>query len=192
MFDELDNKSFEFWNQKIEESEKKIGYLEVHDEQLTILREYFNPDSKIVDLGCGTNLYKKYYSNLVGVDVMNHPSVDIQSSILNFQTEDLFDGALCLGSIQYYSEDYIYETIRHVKSLVKKSGFIVLRCLYTKNSITFNDIITWDDSMVEFCCKAFDLKIVKTPYVYPLKEKVLTSSAGRLKDFKNITLVWQT
>lgn len=192
MFNKFDNKSFEFWDQKTEDGKKRIEYLEVHDEQLKVLREYFDPNSKIVDLGCGTNLYKKYYPNLLGIDVIDHPGVDVRSSILNFQTEDLFDGALCLGSVQYYSEDYIYETIKHVKSLIKKSGFIVLRSLYSKNSGNFNNIVTWDDRMIDFCSKIFDLKIVKAPYVYPLKEKVLKRAGDGFKEVKNMTLVWQT
>lgn len=158
------------------------------------MEKYLNKDATIVDLGCGTNLYKKYFHNLTGVDVIDHPAVDVQSSILNFNPIAKFDAALALGSIQYYDYGYIDECFAHMLSLVKSNGLVFWRSLFTEVSEKYGNLIFWDKDMIEGFTNKYNLDIIDPIETYPLKTEVRNKfnisgiNADRLS---NMTLVWR-
>jgi len=83
---------------------------------------------KVIDIGCGENLFKGQIHNLIGFDVDAYPNSDMQVSINDavFEKESI-DIALCLGSIQYRPvEDQFYE-VEKIVSWIKPGGFIVVR-----------------------------------------------------------------
>lgn len=86
-----------------------------------------NEQETIIDVGCGYNLFKPYLKDrLLGIDPFNN-SADVRVSIEDFQTDKLFDVALCLGSVNFGDEKTILLQIEKVVSLVKHNGRIYWR-----------------------------------------------------------------
>jgi len=86
-----------------------------------------DPTKKILDVGCGYNPFKEFFKdNLLGIDPYND-AADIRISIEDFETEELFDVAFCLGSINFGNEDVILKQIEKVVSLIKPGGMIYWR-----------------------------------------------------------------
>ena len=67
--------------------------------------------SRVLDVGCGYNEFKGKIDNLLGIDPYNKKA-DIQVSILNFSTEELFDVILAMGSINFGSTDKIFAELK--------------------------------------------------------------------------------
>lgn len=80
----------------------------------------------VLDLGCGYNEFKGKISNLVGVDPYN-TKADVQSSILDYRSKDLFDVIICLGSINFGSVDKIYSELEHAVKLTSLNGLLYFR-----------------------------------------------------------------
>lgn len=86
-----------------------------------------NP-SKVIDVGCGENLFKGLINNLYGFDKEYYPTADTQSSIEDIDIElESVDVALCLGSLQYTSRVEQERQLGKVVSWVKKGGYIIVR-----------------------------------------------------------------
>lgn len=81
---------------------------------------------KILDVGCGKNLFKPLFPNLIGIDPLRDEA-DFKVSIQDFQTSELFDVALCLGSIHFGTEEEIKPIITKVISFLKPTSRIYWR-----------------------------------------------------------------
>jgi hypothetical protein len=84
--------------------------------------------TKVIDVGCGNNLFKGLINNLYGFDKDNYPTVDKKTSIEDIDIElESVDVALCLGSLQYTSSDDQEHKLNKVLSWVKPGGYIIMR-----------------------------------------------------------------
>lgn len=92
-----------------------------------------NPNTKILDVGCGRNLLKPLFPNLIGVDPVTSQA-DIKMSIQDYQTTERFDVALCLGSIHFGTEAEIKEIIAKIISLLTPNSKIYWRSPVTKSN----------------------------------------------------------
>ena len=94
---------------------------------LTIIDEVnaLKPRS-VLDLGCGYNEFKGKISNLTGVDPYN-TKADVQSSILDYRSQDLFDVTICLGSINFGTVDKVYNELEHAVNLTTPGGLLYFR-----------------------------------------------------------------
>jgi len=85
----------------------------------------------VLDVGCGTNVFKSRILNLVGIDPANDHA-DVKLSIEYFAADDAnrnkFDIALCLGSINFGDEINILNQITCVVSCLKPKARIYWRC----------------------------------------------------------------
>ncbi len=72
-----------------------------------------NPDLKILDLGCGYNMYKDYLDNVTGVDPYVE-SADIMEKISNFKPPHKYDIIICFGPMNWYTFD---EQVRNMKTI---------------------------------------------------------------------------
>ena len=81
---------------------------------------------RVLDLGCGYNEFKGKISNLIGVDPYNSKA-DIQSSILDYRSKELFDITICLGSINFGSVDKVYDELEHAINLTAPGGLLYFR-----------------------------------------------------------------
>ena len=80
----------------------------------------------VLDQGCGYNEFKGQIRNLTGVDPYN-TKADVQSSILDYRSQDLFDVIICLGSINFGSVDKVYSELEHAVNLTTPGGLLYFR-----------------------------------------------------------------
>ena len=91
------------------------------------LLDKISPDESVIDIGCGSNLFRSHLPKLIGVDPASD-TADYKIPILNFETDQKFDVALCLGSVQFGDLDNIKEHLHKINSLLKPTGRIYWRC----------------------------------------------------------------
>lgn len=84
------------------------------------------PDEQVIDIGCGHNEFKSLVKNLTGIDIVN-PKADIVIDFDDFETDQLFDVALCLGSIQYGERSDIERQLKKLSNLLKPGGRVYWR-----------------------------------------------------------------
>ena len=209
--------AYKHWDTSTSDGQRRLSHLEIHPEQLSLMEKYLNQDMSILDLGCGTNLYKKYYPNILGVDVIDHPDVDVRSSILQFKSEQKFDAVLSLGSIQYFDYIYIEKCFAKMVDLVKSGGLIIFRALYREPSdhkahLTVNEsgkkylyfweknmgiLFFWEKNMIERLTTEYNLDIIHPLTTYPLKGPVnekfyaVNVKGSESKELMNMTLIWR-
>lgn len=91
------------------------------------LIEQIKESELVLDIGCGTNPFKGKIKNLIGIDPA-FSQADYQTTIEDFTTDKKFDVALCLGSINFGTEEIILRQIESVVSLLKVQARIYWRC----------------------------------------------------------------
>lgn len=84
------------------------------------------PNEQVIDIGCGNNEFKPLVNNLTGIDIVN-PRADIVIDFDDFETDQLFDVALCLGSIQYGERSDIQRQLKKLSSLLQPGGRVYWR-----------------------------------------------------------------
>jgi hypothetical protein len=90
------------------------------------IAEKIKPHERVIDIGCGFNEFKPMIGNLVGIDIVN-PKADVVVDLEHYETDELFDVAFCLGSIQYGDDDDMTRQIGKVANILKPSGRIYWR-----------------------------------------------------------------
>ena len=86
-----------------------------------------SPDEKILDIGCGRNLFKSFRPNLLGIDPV-HDDADIKVAFQDFETTEKFDVILCLGSLHFGElEDVVFLT-KKLTGMIKPGGKVFWRC----------------------------------------------------------------
>lgn len=186
-----DKAAYDHWDTNTPGGLGRLSHLEIHSEQLSLMKKYLNQDMTILDLGCGTNLYKKHYPNILGVDVIDHPNVDVRSSILEFESKEKYDAVLSLGSIQYYDYKYINQCFTKMIDLVKTDGLIIFRALYKEPSSQYGHLFFWDKSMIERLTTEHNLYIMHPLTTYPLKGMVDKKFGDNAPELMNMTLIWR-
>lgn len=117
----------------------------------------------VIDVGCGYNEFKGKIKNLVGVDPYNSRA-DIKSTILDYNTDEKFDVAICLGSINFGSSDKIISEMTKVVSLVQGGGFLYFRVnpglQHTKKEAKWINFYDWDPIFISNIAKSLGCKVV--------------------------------
>tara|TARA_R110000822_G_scaffold140325_8_gene278048 strand:+ start:653 stop:1171 length:519 start_codon:yes stop_codon:yes gene_type:complete len=81
----------------------------------------------ILDVGCGYNLFKDHYGDLLyGIDPAN-PAADEMVTIEALEVVKKYDIALCLGSLNFGDEFTILSQINKVVQCIKTGGTIYWR-----------------------------------------------------------------
>lgn len=118
-------------------------------------------DAKILDVGCGYNIFKPYFPNLLGIDPVT-TQADLQITLEEFNTTDLYDVILCLGSIQQGDIKYIKTQIQKLVSLLKSGGKIYWRTnliprgkLRKESSVLLSDGFIWTPEIHKTLCEEF-------------------------------------
>ena len=76
------------------------------------------PGERVIDIGCGNNEFKPLITGLIGIDIVN-PAADVVVDFDEYETEEKFDVALTLGSIQYGNEADIRKQLNKLASILK-------------------------------------------------------------------------
>jgi hypothetical protein len=91
------------------------------------LAKKIKDDEWVLDVGCGRNLFKGTIKNLVGIDPA-FDEADVKTTIEDYQTYQMFDVALCLGSVNFGSLVDIRRQIDCVVNYLKPEARIYWRC----------------------------------------------------------------
>jgi|SRR5581483_7561853 len=83
--------------------------------------------SVVLDVGCGFNRFKNKISNLIGCDIVN-PSADLVMDFMQLPLEKCsIDCILALGSVNFFSKEFVLRQIGFLHSLLKPGGYILFR-----------------------------------------------------------------
>ena len=102
------------------------GHLNIYNYSGLSLAKKIKPDEWVLDVGCGINAFKPLIANLVGIDPA-FGQADYQTTIEDFETEQRFDVAFCLGSINFGNETTIKKQITSIVNLLKPTARIYWR-----------------------------------------------------------------
>jgi len=93
------------------------------------LVDKIKPNEKVIDVGCGKNLFKDKIPGLIGIDPA-FPEADFMVSLEEFCliNKDKYDVAFCLGSINFGSKETIESQIELVVSILNEKNRIYWRC----------------------------------------------------------------
>jgi hypothetical protein len=81
----------------------------------------------VLDIGCGPNPFKGKIKNLIGIDPAFDES-DFKVALEEFKTNQKFDIAFCLGSINFGDRDKIITQIQLIVNLLNQNSKIYWRC----------------------------------------------------------------
>ena len=117
----------------------------------------------VLDVGCGYNEFKGKIHNLTGIDPYN-VHADWKIGILDFSSEKKFDVILCLGSINFGSNNKIEKEISKVISLLEDGGTIFFRVnpglSHDKPESRFIDFFPWNVPFIIEQAQKHNLKIL--------------------------------
>ena len=147
------------------------------------LAKRVSDSERVLDVGCGHNPFKGMIKNLVGIDPA-FEEADFRGTIEEYQSDELFDVAFCLGSINFGNEAKIRLEIEKIISLLKPNGRIYWRCNPARadhDSEKCEDInfFEWSLAYHEQFCKDYGFELYDVCFERPEPHK------------KRIYAVWQ-
>lgn len=97
---------------------------------------YDNDPQSVIDYGCGTNTFKKWFPNIFGIDFMNWPfnETDLITPDMNqfiSEHQGAFDCGIAVNSTHFGNIDIVRENIIRCMTLIKPKG----RFLFTINTL---------------------------------------------------------
>jgi hypothetical protein len=118
----------------------------------------------VLDVGCGVNIFKPLIANLVGIDPA-FVQADVMTTIEEFKTEQRFDVAFCLGSINFGNEKNIKNQIQCIVDLLKSNARIYWRCNpglrdHGNSQCHEIDFFPWSPQLLKEYAKEFEFNIV--------------------------------
>lgn len=91
------------------------------------LIDKIQPHEKILDIGCGFNLFKDTFGDrLYGIDPVNDEADEIVG-IMEFETDKQWDVAFALGSLNFGTVEDVEPQVEKAISLLKPGGRIYWR-----------------------------------------------------------------
>ena len=121
-----------------------------------------NPRS-VLDVGCGYNEFKGKIQNLTGIDPYNDRA-DYKISIMDFRSNEKFDVILCLGSINFGSQDKITAEIAKTVHLLEEGGTIFFRVnpgvSHDTKESRWIEFFAWNVPFIIELAEKFNLKVL--------------------------------
>ena len=121
-----------------------------------------NPRS-VLDVGCGYNEFKGKIKNLIGIDPYNDLA-DYKISIMDFRSDEKFDVILCLGSINFGSQDKITAEIAKTVHLLEDGGTIFFRVnpgvSHDRPESRWIEFFAWNVPFIIELAEKFNLKVL--------------------------------
>jgi hypothetical protein len=121
-----------------------------------------NPRS-VLDVGCGYNEFKGKIKNLTGIDPYNDRA-DYKISIMDFRFNEKFDVILCLGSINFGSQDKITAEIAKTVHLLEEGGTIFFRVnpglSHDRPESQWIEFFAWNVPFIIDLAERFNLKVL--------------------------------
>lgn len=154
------------------------------------LARQIRPEEHVVDVGCGKNLFKGLIPKLTGIDPA-FDEADYKVTIEEFKTNQQFDVAFVLGSINFGDENVIRKQIAKVLTILKPKARIYWRCHPGTSKHPFEesnniDFFPWSFEKHEELSKDFNCKLVDLQWEHWSIDHTTLSSSG-----KNIFAIWK-
>jgi hypothetical protein len=93
------------------------------------ITDLLDKDANIVDAGCGSNMFRDIFPNLIGFDIVDFGNQDHVCNILEAPIqENSQDGILCLGVLHECPDEYHMPNIEKMVSWLKLGGKLIMRC----------------------------------------------------------------
>ena len=93
------------------------------------ITDLLDKDANIVDAGCGSNMFRDIFPNLVGFDIVDFGNQNYVCNILEAPIqENSQDGVLCLGVLHECPDEYHVPNIEKMLSWIKPGGKLIMRC----------------------------------------------------------------
>lgn len=119
-----------------------------------------NP-AKVLDVGCGYNQFKERIPNLTGIDPYNNQA-DYMVDIIDYRVEPAsYDAIICLGSINFNSQEDIESRIERCVDLLAPGGRMYFRAnpgIDHKNG-PWVEIFPWSFEKCYEIAKKFNLEV---------------------------------
>lgn len=116
---------------------------------------------KVLDVGCGYNQFKERIPNLTGIDPYNN-CADYMVDILDYRVEpENYDAIICLGSINFNSQEDIEVRIAQCVELLAPGGRMYFRAnpgIDHKNG-PWVEIFPWSFEKCYEIAKKFELSV---------------------------------
>lgn len=125
-----------------------------------------NPVS-IIDIGCGANLFKPFFKNLIGFDPC-HSAADITKYYNTvYETENKYDAAFAICSLHFVPIEKFSEQIHRLAKVIKPGGrgyitFNIDRIVEKSNGITFSEAAYYCNSEIT----KLKLKLIVVDQIY--------------------------
>lgn len=117
----------------------------------------------VLDVGCGYNEFKGKIHNLTGIDPYNDRA-DHKISIMDFRSTQQYDVILCLGSINFGSQDKITAEMAKVVLLLAQGGTIFCRAnpgvSHTGTEARWIEFYAWNVPFIIALAERFNLKVL--------------------------------
>ena len=114
-----------YWSYNVDYGTKMTGAL-LRDKLQALINK--NPNARILDVGCGDNGWKQIFPhNVTGIDPFNHHAC-VKAGILEYESDEMFDAVLCLGSINFGDRETIFKQVKKAAGFVKQGGQMFWRC----------------------------------------------------------------
>jgi len=117
----------------------------------------------VLDVGCGYNEFKGKINNLIGIDPYNDKA-DFQVGTLEYKTHEKFDVILCLGSVNFGSQDKIISEVKRCVDLLEDNGFMFFRVnpgvQHDKPEAKWIEFYAWNVPFIIELSKMFGLSIL--------------------------------
>jgi hypothetical protein len=122
-----------------------------------------NP-SAVLDVGCGYNEFRGKIKNLTGIDPYND-NADQKISILDYQSDQKYDVILCLGSVNFGSQDKITAEVAKAVLLLADGGTMFFRVnpgvQHDKPESRWIEFFAWNVPFIIELAELFGLKILE-------------------------------
>lgn len=140
------------------------GHLNLYQYSGLSLAGKIKPEEWVLDVGCGINPFKSLIANLVGIDPA-FGQADVMTTIEEFRTEQRFDVAFCLGSINFGSEENIKNQIKCVVNLLQPTARIYWRVNpgrqdHGNKECKEIDFFPWSPKLLKEYAKEFGFKLI--------------------------------
>lgn len=117
----------------------------------------------VLDVGCGYNEFKGKIDNLIGIDPYNDKA-DFKVGTLEYKTHEKFDVILCLGSVNFGSQDKIINEVKRCVDLLEDNGFMFFRVnpgvQHDKPEAKWIEFYAWNVPFIIELAKMFGLSIL--------------------------------
>ncbi len=107
-------------------SSRTAGFDRYHWTGFRLIEEIQEGET-VLDVGCGINPLKRHIPNLHGIDITDI-GCDEQVAIEDFKTEEKYDVALALGSLNFGDDKLIETQIKSMVNALKPKSRIYWRC----------------------------------------------------------------